>query len=134
MLRRTPDMSQRRQNPTIKMDSSENSHAPSPLALGTDSAVSDFEVEIEAYPLRNQRGEIYHTIPAEKCRIGIVSRRRIGSGPDGKDVELPPETEAAFIRGNGAWLPPLFSFTDNRHLLPNTASEPRPLGENSKTP
>lgn len=79
------------------------------VGSGNSSAVSDFEVEIEAYPLRNQRGEIYHTISAEKCRIGIVSRRRIG---------MEPEFEAAFIRGNGAWLPPLFRETYG--VLPNT--------------
>lgn len=78
-------------------------------------AISDFMVELEACPLRNQRGEIYHTIPEEKCRIGMVSRRRIGIGPDGKDIELPPETELAFIRGNGAWLPPIFSFSTNNN-------------------
>jgi len=75
------------------------------------SLLSEFMVELEACPLRNQRGEVYHTIPAEKCRIGIVSRRRFTSGQDGKDVELPPESEAVFIRGNGAWLPALFRET-----------------------
>lgn len=72
------------------------------------TTVSDFTVEIDDFPLRNQRGEVYHTTPAEKCRVGVVSRRRIGRGPDGKDVELPQETEAAFIRGSGGWLPSLF--------------------------
>lgn len=73
--------------------------------------VSDFEVEFGPHPLRNQHGDVYHIIPGEKCRIGIVSRRRKGRGPDGRDVELPPEFEAAFIRGNGAWLPGLFNET-----------------------
>ncbi len=73
------------------------------------SYLSDFEVEFDETPLRNQQGEIYHVIPAQKCRIGIVSRRRIGSGPNGLDIELPPEFEAAFIRNAGAWLPPVFN-------------------------
>lgn len=68
---------------------------------------SDFEVEFCAFPLKNQRGEVYHTIPAEKCRISIVSRRRL---------DRPDETEAAFIRGNGAWLPPVFSFIDTSNI------------------
>lgn len=74
------------------------------VSSSDSSVVSDFEVEVEAYPLHNQRGEIYHTIPAEKCRIGIVSRRCI-SGVPGRES---PITEAAFVRSNGAWLPPLF--------------------------
>jgi len=77
--------------------------------MPTSQTSSAFLVEFAPYPLRTPRGDIYHTIPAETCRVGIVSRRRIGMGADGCDAELPEQTEAAFIRGGGGWLPPLFS-------------------------
>lgn len=69
---------------------------------------TDVVVEFDPYPLVNQKGETYHVLPAEKCRLAMVSRRRIGIGPDGKDVELPAEMELAFVRNGGAWLPPVF--------------------------
>ena len=78
---------------------------------------STFEVEFDAFALRSPRGESYHTIPAENCRVGLVSRRRLGSGPDGRDVELPPEFEAAFIRNGGAWLPAVFTLRQVAPLL-----------------
>ncbi len=70
--------------------------------------ISEFTHEYPAVELSNGK-EIYYRQPAQTCRVGIVSRRRITSGPDGKDIELPPETEAAFILNGGAWLPAVFS-------------------------
>jgi hypothetical protein len=65
----------------------------------SDSKSSSFEVEFDAKELLNAKGEVYHIIPAEKCRVGIVSRRRL---------EGVQPTEAAFIRSGGGWLPGLF--------------------------
>lgn len=65
-------------------------------------------VEFGDYPLVNGKGEAYHVLRGERCRVAMVSRRRIGMGPDGKDVELPAERELAFVRNGGAWLPPVF--------------------------
>lgn len=56
------------------------------------------EVQFDAYPLKNPRGDIYHVIPAEVCGVGLVERH------DGR-------REAAFIRNHGAWLPPVFAET-----------------------
>ena len=54
-------------------------------------------VEFEAYELK-RNGKTYHIIPAQSCSIQIVTRY------DGRQ-------EAALIRANGSWLPPLFSDT-----------------------
>lgn len=52
-------------------------------------------VEFEAYSLKRPDGTVYHTIPPEICTVGIQTRRN-------------GETELAFIRHHGAWLPPFF--------------------------
>ena len=52
-------------------------------------------VEFAAHPLINEKGEIYHTIPAERCQIALVTRW------DGRK-------ELAYVRNSGAWLPPVF--------------------------
>lgn len=60
-----------------------------------DSPEETVEVEFEAHDLLDPRGRVYHTLPAEKCRMGIVTRF------DGRQ-------ELAFVRNSGAWLPPVF--------------------------
>lgn len=57
--------------------------------------MSEQEIQFERVELKNSKGETYHVVLPEKCRIKIVTRHN-------------GNTEAAFIRSNGAWLPPVF--------------------------